>query len=71
MNVAVKTSGETVRRYRYPRYEFTSHSDDIRQICTDALDRLEIAWRLNGQFRISVNRRAAVATLDQHVGPKH
>ena len=57
-------------RYRYTRYEFTNKSEDIRGICTDALDRLGIEWRANGAFRISVNRRAAVAALDEHVGPK-
>jgi hypothetical protein len=70
-NVAVHRAGDTVVRYRYPRYEFTNYSPDIRRICTDALDRLAIAWRPNGAFRISVNRRAAVAALDEHVGPKH
>lgn len=69
-NVAVHRKNDMVIRYRYSRYEFTNYSADIRQICTDALDRLEIAWRPNGPFRISVNRRAAVAALDQHVGPK-
>ena len=57
-------------RYRYPRYEFTNRSEDIRRLCTDALDRLGIAWRPNGALRISVNRREAVAALDAHVGPK-
>lgn len=57
-------------RYRYARYEFTDLSADIRAICTQALDRLEIPWRPNG-IRITVNRRAAVAALDEHVGPEH
>ena len=69
-NVAVHRKEGLVVRYRYSRYEFTNYSPDIRRICTDALDRLEIAWRPNGPFRISVNRRAAVAALDEHVGPK-
>jgi len=59
-----------VTRYRYSRYEFTNKSADIRGLCTDALDRLGIAWRPNGALRVSVNRRAAVAALDEHVGPK-
>ena len=70
-NVAVHRSADMVTRYRYPRYEFTNYSADIRRICTDALDELGIAWRPNGRIRISVNRRAAVAALDEHVGPKH
>ena len=69
-NVAVRRVGATVVRYRYPRYEFTNLSDDIRRICTEALDLLGIAWRPNGRIRISVARRDAVAALDEHVGPK-
>lgn len=71
-NVAVKRAKDGfVTRYRYPRYEFTNKSEDIRRICTDALDLLGIAWRPNGAFRSSVARRDAVAALDEHVGPKH
>ncbi len=70
-NVAVHRRPDGfVTRYRYSRYEFTNNSADIRRLCTDALDRLGIAWRPNGPFRVSVNRRAAVAALDEHVGPK-
>lgn len=70
-NVAVHRAEDGfVTRYRYPRYEFTNKSEDIRRICTDALDLLGIAWRPNGDFRISVARRGAVAVLDEHVGPK-
>jgi hypothetical protein len=70
-NVAVHRAPDGyVTRYRYSRYEFTNKSADIRGICTDALDLLGIAWRPNGPWRISVNRRAAVAALDEHVGPK-
>jgi hypothetical protein len=69
-NVAVHRSDDLVTRYRYTRYEFTNRSDDVRGLCTDALDLLEIPWRPNGPWRVSVNRRAAVAALDQHVGPK-
>lgn len=71
-NVAVHRAPDGfVTRYRYSRYEFTNKSADIRRICTDALDQLAIAWRPNGPYRISVNRRAAVAAVDEHVGPKH
>lgn len=69
-NVAVHRAEGHVTRYRYARYEFTNRSDDVRGLCTDALDLLGIAWRPNGAWRISVNRRAAVAALDEHVGPK-
>lgn len=71
-NVAVKRAPDGfVTRYRYSRYEFTNKSADIRGICSAALDELGIAWRPNGPWRISVNRRAAVAALDEHVGPKY
>ena len=71
-NVAVHRAPDGfVTRYRYSRYEFTNRSADIRGICTAALDQLGIPWRPNGPWRISVNRRAAVAALDEHVGPKY
>ena len=70
-NVAVRTVADRVERRYYPRYDFTNKSDDIRGLCGDALDRLGIAWRPNGPWRISVARRDAVAALDVHVGPKH
>ena len=70
-NVAVRTVADRVERRYYPRYDFTNKSDDIRALCGDALDRLGIAWRPNGPWRISVARRDAVAALDVHVGPKH
>lgn len=70
-NVAVRHHPDGfVTRYRYSRYEFTNRSGDVRALCTDALDLLGVAWRPNGPWRISVNRRAAVALLDEHVGPK-
>lgn len=59
------------RWYEYPRYFFTNASDDIRRLFTDALDRLEIAWRRSNTRVISVARREAVARLDEFVGPKY
>ena len=58
------------RDYEYPRYQFSSRSDDIRRIFTDTCDLLGIAWRPWGRWHISVARREAVARLDEHVGPK-
>ena len=58
------------RDYEYPRYQFSNRSDDIRRLFTEALDELGVAWRPWGRFHISVARRAAVAVLDEHVGPK-
>jgi hypothetical protein len=56
--------------YSYPRYQFSSRSDDIRRLFTDGCDRLGIAWRPWGRWHISVARREAVARLDEYVGPK-
>lgn len=58
------------RDYSYPRYQFSSRSDDIRRLFTDACDRVGVAWRPWGRWHISVARRDAVALLDEHVGPK-
>jgi hypothetical protein len=59
------------RWYEYPRYQFSSRSDDIRKLFTDACDHLGIAWRPWGRWHISVARREAVAKLDEFVGPKY
>lgn len=68
LNWATTASG--VRYEGYPRYFFTNASADIRRLCCDALDRLGIAWTQPGERHISIARRASVALLDQHVGPK-
>jgi hypothetical protein len=57
--------------YQYPRYQFSSRSDDIRHLFIDACDVLEIAWRPWGKWHVSVARRDAVARLDEFVGPKY
>ncbi|MFG2609396.1 helix-turn-helix domain-containing protein [Streptomyces anulatus] len=63
------------KRYEYPRYWFTNVSDDIRRLYTDALDALGIVWthctRAGKPYNISVARRASVALMDAHVGPKY
>lgn len=58
------------REYVYPRYLFTNESADIMGLCQWALDLLGISWRMNRRNSLSVARRAAVAALDRHVGPK-
>jgi hypothetical protein len=58
------------RTYRYPRYEFTNLSEDIKRIFCDACDLLGIEWRVMNYKTISVARRASVATLDEFIGPK-
>ncbi|GAA4011678.1 hypothetical protein GCM10022232_61600 [Streptomyces plumbiresistens] len=63
------------KRYEYPRYFFSNKSDDIRKLFTNALDRVGVEWttlaRGSDPFNISVARKASVALMDTHVGPKH
>jgi hypothetical protein len=56
--------------YRYPRYNFSNASDDIRRIFTDACDAIGVEWRRMNARNISVARRASVARLDAFIGPK-
>jgi hypothetical protein len=58
------------KTYTYPRYFFSNRSRDIQRVFCDACDQLEIAWRQDGPWNISVARREAVAIMDRHVGPK-
>ncbi|KMS69059.1 hypothetical protein ACM01_36745 [Streptomyces viridochromogenes] len=63
------------KRYEYPRYFFTNKSDDIRKLFTNALDKFGVQWttlaRGSDPFNISIARKASVALMDAHVGPKH
>ena len=59
------------RWYEYPRYLFTNESRDILRLCGEALDQLGVDWRFSRRNVISVARRAAVARLDEFVGPKY
>lgn len=58
------------RVYRYPRYEFSNRSDDIKEIFCRYCDELGIRWRRMNESSISVARRESVAILDRLVGPK-
>jgi hypothetical protein len=62
------------KRYEYPRYFFTNMSDDIRRLYTETLDKLGIQWthctRNGNPYNISVAKKASVALMDTHVGPK-
>ncbi|WP_405897258.1 helix-turn-helix domain-containing protein [Streptomyces sp. NBC_00727] len=75
MNWTTRVVGGVKKRYEYPRYWFTNVSDDIRQLYTDTLDKLGIEWthctRGGKEYNISVARRASVALMDAHVGPKY
>lgn len=50
-------------------------SDDIRRLCTDTLDTLGVRWthctRNGNPYNISVARKASVALMDAHIGPKY
>jgi hypothetical protein len=59
-----------VKRYDYPRWQFTNCSPEIQQWCCDALDLVGVPWRKSNAKTISVSTRAGVARLDELIGPK-
>ncbi|MCF3125213.1 helix-turn-helix domain-containing protein [Streptomyces arenae] len=59
------------KRYEYPRYFFTNTSGDIIRLFTDTLDAVGVAWKTANHLNISIARKASVALMDTHVGPKH
>ncbi|WP_381799606.1 helix-turn-helix domain-containing protein [Streptomyces niveus] len=71
MNWTTRTVGGVTKRYEYPRYFFTNKSADILRLFTDTLDTLGVAWRKANAQNISVARKASVALMDAHVGPKY
>jgi LAGLIDADG-like domain len=58
------------RGVRSVRYHFSNRSEDILGLFTRALDNLEIPWTRPSRYIIAVYRKAAVARLDEFVGPK-
>ncbi len=56
--------------WRWPRYEFSNRSADIRGIFCFACERMGLHWTKAGEYRIYVSRKADVATLDTFIGPK-
>jgi hypothetical protein len=74
-NWTTRLVGGERKRYEYPRYFFTNVSADIRRLYTDTLDRLGVEWtpctNRGNPFNISVARKASVALMDAHVGPKY
>ncbi|MFF3708327.1 helix-turn-helix domain-containing protein [Streptomyces phaeochromogenes] len=59
------------KRYEYPRYFFTNLSADITRLYTDTLNKVGVDWKQSNSHNISVARRASVALMDIHVGPKY
>ncbi|MFE9018174.1 transcriptional regulator [Streptomyces sp. NPDC007808] len=74
-NWTTRLVGGERKRYEYPRYFFTNKSDDIRKLFTDALVKVGVEWtvlaRGSDPFNISIARKASVALMDTHVGPKY
>ncbi|MFE3884217.1 transcriptional regulator [Streptomyces lydicus] len=74
-NWATRTVAGKRKRYEYPRYFFTNRSTDIIGLCTDTLDAVGVEWKPARQSRtaqnISVARKASVALMDRHIGPKY
>lgn len=74
-NWTVRTVGGVPKRYEYPRYFFTNVSADICALFCRALDGVGVEWKAAGggrrPYHVSVARRASVALMDRHVGPKH
>ena len=70
VNRVTKVVDGQLRRYEYPRYFFTNASADILALAAWALDLLGVQHRRSSPRDISIARRASVAILDQHVGPK-
>ena len=74
-NWTTRLVGGERKRYEYPRYLFTNTSTDIVSLFTTALDRVGVEWKSLNQSRtavtISFARKASVALMDAHVGPKY
>ncbi|NUP53288.1 MAG: helix-turn-helix domain-containing protein [Catenulispora sp.] len=64
------TTTSAGRRLEYPRYVFTNASADIRGLYCWALDMVGVEWRYSNTRVVSVARRASVALMELHVGPK-
>ncbi|MER5969834.1 transcriptional regulator [Streptomyces sp. NPDC002055] len=75
INRTARTVAGERRSYSYPRYFFTNTSADILRLFTASLDRVGVEWRTcrrsGGARNISVARRASVALMDEHIGPKY
>ncbi|MFD5733909.1 helix-turn-helix domain-containing protein [Streptomyces sioyaensis] len=74
-NWTTRLVGGERKRYEYPRYFFSNKSDDIRRLCSDTLTKVGVEWttlaRGSDPFNISVARKASIALMDQHIGPKY
>ncbi len=69
-NWATRPVAGELKRYDYPRWQFTNHSAEIRGWCCEALDLVGVPWRASNWKTISVSTRAGVARLDELIGLK-
>jgi hypothetical protein len=67
---AINTVRHGDKAYRYPRYQFSNRSQDIKDLFCAACDQIGVRWRVMNAMNISVARRDSVAILDEFVGPK-
>jgi hypothetical protein len=74
-NWTTRLVGGERKRYEHPRYFFTNESDDIRQLCCEALDLVGVEWKVTARagnpYNVSVARKESVALMDAHVGAKY
>lgn len=66
----INTIRHPKKTYRYPRYQFCNHSDDIQRLFCEYCDKVGVQWRQMNRWNISVARRDSVARMDRFVGPK-
>ncbi|MEV6697572.1 transcriptional regulator [Streptomyces sp. NPDC051453] len=71
INWTEKVIAGELKRYEYPRYFFTNLSGDIITLFTDTLDSVGVEWQQANHRNISIARKASVALMDTHVGPKY
>jgi hypothetical protein len=69
-NWATRPVQGRTKRYEYPRWQFTNHSAEIIGWCQQALDLVDVPWRMSSWKTLSVSTREGVALLDELVGPK-
>jgi hypothetical protein len=67
--VATERKGAYVRQA--PRYAFSNRSEDILELFRAACEAAGVYCTRSSRKQISVYRKAAVARLDEFVGPKH
>ncbi|MFE6827516.1 helix-turn-helix domain-containing protein [Streptomyces sp. NPDC057690] len=70
-NWTEKTIDGVRKRYEYPRYFFSNLSGDVIRLFTDTLDHVGVEWKMANPRNVSIAKRAAVALMDTHVGPKY